>query len=354
MAYGIRIDLPLPQAGQVSWDGPLNDILQEVIDVLASRVTVDGLDIRDTLDVQGSAIVDALRISFIPEGDPNTPNSVFYDDGELKCRDGLNRLVQLTSGGVVNVSGGSGFAGDYAATNSNGASYNNLTKTFTYTTDGGTSYAISETADLILHRGSGANTTRIRANDALGTSYVMTLPPGPPSATSVLRVDVTGGLTFAGSASFTESIDITLGKPASNYFVNYSYNESALINGLFMGPATSSIRIGYDFPIGYTLGDRIDGVAFGLAAPVGSTVTGTLYHQSDAGGTAVIARCAFDGNGTPGLRTMQAGTFTMTGTLPYLPPNTGSLRLRVMTAPQAGVGETLYTVQWIGTRKLIS
>ena len=341
MSYGIAITLPIPQAGQVAWDGPLNDLLQAVIDVLAQRVTVDGLDIAASLGMNGNALIDATNISFVTNGDLGTPNSIFYStNGELFCRDGTNRLIQITSGGVINVGGTGGFGGDYVATNQNGASYTNSTQTFTFTAAGGTVFAPVESGRLVVHE-SGAPAVTLRSPSSL-TGYTLTFPNNvPQGARAVVTADATGSLAFSLSASFTESIPMQDGLPDA-----LSAGDAQYVGGIWtLGPTAGGT---VDFGIPYTLGDRFDGFQFGTT---GVQCTASLWHINNTGAQTLVLRKAF--NGPPaGLQVLQPGSYTMTGTLPYTPPGTGSLRFSVANGP-AGY-ENVNSMYVIRTRKLIS
>ena len=194
-SYGIAIILPSPTAGQVFWDGPLNDKLQAIVDVLAQRVTVDGLDIQKALEMNGNALIDASAIDFVLGGDPGTASSLFYGtNGELFCRDGSNRLIQLTSNGVLNVAGNGGFGGDYVATNQNGAFYTNATQTFTFTAAGGTTFTTVEAGPLKTHNG-GSNAVTVQSPTNLGASYTFTLPTSLPLTTRQLGITSAGQVT---------------------------------------------------------------------------------------------------------------------------------------------------------------
>lgn len=339
-SYGVRITLPLPTSGQVQWDGPLGDLLQQFIDVLAARVTVDGLDVGAALDLQGHALVNALNVGFIGNGDPGTANSLYYSGGELFCRDGANRTVQLTSGGVVNVAGSGGFGGDYTSSNQNGASFTNSTSTFTFTVSGGTSYATMEHGPVRIHNGSSTGYVGVAAPSSIGsTQYTMTMPSALVGGPALVRVDATGTVQFAQSASFTESYDASRGVVASTVGT-ITYDSS---NGWSLGTGGGSI----DIEIPYTLGDTI--VAVGVGRFSGFPLSASLFFRSDSGSLATIARASWNDN-VSGMKFLQAGTPTMTGTFPYTPPGTGSLSLNVGTTNAIN----FKPIQVIRTRKIIS
>jgi hypothetical protein len=348
-SYGVAITLPLPVSGQVQWDGPLGDLLQAFIDVLAQRVTVDGLDIGAALDMQGHALVNALNVQCIPSGDPGVANSLYYGTGgELFVRDGSNRAIQLTSGGVVNVAGSGGFGGDYVSSNQNGASFTNSTNTFTFTVSGGTTYATVEHGEVKIHQGSSANSVGLKASSAMGSSYELVLPDGLPAngGPTLLRVDATGTVQLAASASFTECIDVSRGVSKAG---TTAYNGSG--QGWGIGGVGQSGFV--DFGIDHQLGDRIDSISFGTSGA--GSITASLSFRSETevnqNGGHQVARVCFN-DGTTALHTMQNGTATLTGTLPYTSPGTGSLCLTM----GCGGNDIYYmgTLKVVRTRKLIS
>ena len=361
-SYGVSITLPLPVAGNVQWDGPLNSILQAIIDVLATRVTVDGLDVQAALDMQGNALVDATNIQFVTNGDPGVANSIYYSSGgELFVRDGLNRQIQLTAGGIVNVAGSGGFGGDYSSSNQNGASYTNATNTFTFTFGGGTSYANVEHADLKLHNGSSANSVTVKAPTSLASSYNLTLPQAPSAGNpnmmvvdatgtisfrqllpagqqALVAVDATGSINYRLSSSFVDYVDPSTGNP-----------EDGAILGL-TGWSLNSSNTAVQIPIPYRTGDRIDGLDIGMNFAGGASVTCSIFHRSFGSQQAQLARVAFNGSSSGAIFRMTSGTPTMTGTLPITPPGTGSLVLRVQTVNSIVLGPVAVS----GTRKLIT
>lgn len=198
-SYGVRITLTLPNAGDVQWDGPLGDVINAILDVVANRVGVDGLDINGTLDVQGHEISNILDARFTTGGDPGTANSIFINSsGELCVRDSSNRLVQVTSGGSVNVTGTGGFGGDYAAANPGGASFASATSTFTFTVSGGTVYATVEAGAYRIHNGSSTGYVGLAAPSTIGsTQYTLTMPVSLLSTgRRVMEVDSTGSIAL--------------------------------------------------------------------------------------------------------------------------------------------------------------
>lgn len=321
MTYGIRDTNPMPVAGQVQWDQAVNAKLQAHDDTLAQRVTVDGINVNGTIDAQGNAVINVSNVRFFIGGDPGVANSVFISSGDLWVRDGSNRLVQLTSGGSVNVAGSGGFGGDYVSSNQNGASFTNATGTFTFTVSGGTSYATLEHGSVLVHNGSSTGYVGIAAPSTIGsTQYTLTMPAALVGGPALVRVDATGTVQFAQSASFTESYDASRGVVASTVGT-ITYDST---NGWSLGTGGGTI----DIEVPYTFGDTI--TAVGVGRFTGFPLSASLIFRDNSGSLATIARASWNDN-VSGMKFLQAGTPTMTGTFPYTPPGTGSLSLLVGT-----------------------
>src|SRR5574337_772197 len=203
--YGTKITLSLPTGGQVSWDGPLNDVLNAIIDVLADRVTPAGFNYSTDLDAQGHALIDVRDIAFAPSADTGAVNTIFVAGsgqagvtaGEWYLRDSSNNLVQLTSGGTINVASNAGFGGGYAAASQAAgspiATYNSANGRFSFTTDGSTPAEIS----------AGALTgTQLDVNGGLAQFSGLTTLTGP--------VHVAGPMALSGTSSAYTTGSVTL------------------------------------------------------------------------------------------------------------------------------------------------
>lgn len=354
-SYGVAINLPLPTAGQVQWDGPLNALLQALIDVLAQRVTVDGLDVEKSLEMNGNALIDASAVEFIAGGDPGTANSLFYANGELFCRDGSNRTVQLTNGGVVNVGGSGGFGGDYIATNQNGATYTNSTQTFTFTAAGGTSFAAVEGAALVTHHLSDSNRVTISPPASITGSYSITLPPGPPVTAGTgsvpILMDNAGNLTAPTAVTRLEAFALSGGTP----FYSATPNATTLTtqglqsNGWNFFTQNSTATGTVEFGIPHIAGDRINSITFGVG--VGSAaITASVNYRLDAGTFNNIALVAIPATGS-GLITLQSGFPGMTGPgFPFVTATSASYSIRFNTGgTAAGIVSALKVSRTRGT-----
>lgn len=184
----------LPTVGQSSWGGPLNGHLQTIFDVLSAKITPASLLINATVDLDANALDNVGRAIFnnLPEN-PDESRAVFFKGGELYIRDGAGNVVQITSGGSLNASLLAGFSGDLG-TGGSAATYASANSRFTFTSSPGTAAAI-QGGPLRLQNGADSNVTTVQSLSGLTGSYTITLPPGTPTATSLLQMDNTGVVT---------------------------------------------------------------------------------------------------------------------------------------------------------------
>lgn len=330
----------LNQDGQQGW-GPLQRaILSAVIDTIQQAVTSDGLDLNGNVDLQGHGLINAAFVQFILSGDAGLLRQQWVDaNGDLWYRDGQNRTVQVTTGGAlaVGVAVG-GFAGDYISTNPSGATYDNSAGQFKFTAPSPSGQAAAiDVGPIRLRQAAAAAHVGLNSPTTLVATYELTFPSVLPAGQQAVVVcDATGGLNYRLSASFTEYYDPSKGIASAG-------SPTYGIGGWSIGAGAS-----VDVEVPYRVGDRIDSVSWGQSTG-GFPVTGTLIHRADNGNVAVIARCCFN-DGVQGLHTLQNGTTTMTGTLPFTPPGTGSLILQVGTTNSCGLAAYKVT----GLRKIIS
>lgn len=312
----------LNQDGTQAW-GPLERaVLSSLIDTVQQAVNVDGLDVNGNLDLHGHGCVNAAFVQFVLSGDAGSLRQQWVDSsGDLWYRDGQNRTVQVTSGGALAVGASTGgFAGDYISTNPSGATYDNSTGKFTFTAPSPSGQAaIINGGPIQLRAGTDTDYVGLAVPASLPGTYTLTFPSTLPAGQqSIVVCDATGGLNYRLSASFTEAIDVAAADGPS---VTYGDNGQSISN--------STVDLGIPF----NLGDRIDAVSLGFVntiAPVATTAS--LQFRNDAGGGLTqIARLCFN-DGVGGAHVLQAGAATLTGTLPYTPPASGTLFARLSCA----------------------
>ena len=337
--YGISLNLPIPQAGAVSWDGPLNALLQAIVNVLAQRVTPTGMNINSSLSMNGNMLVDVSSLEFIPAAtDPGTACTVFVagpgsglTSGEWYIRDGSNREIQLTSGGYLNLTVNGGFGGQYVAAGAV-ASYNAGNDTYYFTTNGTIPANINAAAGQF---------TAITGSSAVfsnyGCGYI---------GVSLLQADMTGTITTVQSGTVTQWIDVASGLAsagAPSYLTSTGWSLTGSLQAV-------------DVPLNYFQGDQLQQVIY---TTNGITTTGTLYFRevNPAGGanTSIIARIYQTGKVAV---TMSAGGHTLTGSLPFTPggpgvPATGSLFFQCGGGPGYIGPDQFCTLQVTWLRKLI-
>lgn len=311
MPIGSEISSPLPTSGDTNWSAELNTLLQEIIDILEARVTVDGLSISGTLDVQGATLSNIGVFKHILVADPNVAKSMFLkSDGEWYLRDGANNLIQLTATGSINVGTIAGIGGDYS---SSGASvtYDSASGVYQFLMHTGDAGKLN-VGDLRIRQGNDANYIAIKAPASLAADYNVNLPAATPQGIGYLTMDATGSVNVRISSSFTEFLDVASGIASAG-------SPTYGLTGWNWTLAGQRVQIA----IPYTAGDRIDSIGVGVSAT--GELTATLYHRGQ-GAVSMIARVGFNDSGA-GFRMIQNGTPTMTGTFPYTPPGTGSLVL---------------------------
>jgi hypothetical protein len=349
MPVGTQINITLPTVGMAAWGGPLNAVLQAIVDAVEEQVPPSSIDMTDSLDFQGQFAVNLKGTKYAQTADPGTANTFFVGtDGEYYLRDGNNTLIRLTSTGSINVSVVGGFGGDYSG---NGlASYSSSNVRYTFTNAAGSTYAVMESGELRVHNGTSTGYVALRPPSGQSSNVTLTLPPALPTngGPTLVWCDATGGLNLQASASFTECVDVARG--ASAFGSQATYSPETLGGGPLGGSITRgwlSTSGAVDLGIDYQVGDRIDSVSFGVNAE-GGPITGTLIHRSDDRSQSIIARAAFNSVDSE-AKTLQNGTATMTGTLPFTPPGTGSLYLRVASNEPF----QFYTCKVARTRRLI-
>lgn len=335
MPIGSQISSPLPTAGDTGWSADVNTLLQEIIDAIETRVTVDGMNVSGTLDVQGATLTNIGLLKMILKSDPGTARTLWVTDaGELAFRDGANNLITLTATGSINVGTIAGIGGDYS---SSGASitYDSASGVYQFLMHTGDAGRLN-VGDIRIRQGSDANYIALKAPASLAGDYNINLPAAAPSGLAYLQMDATG----------------TLGYAPSHYPVTATLDCIGNSVGVTGAPSFSPETVGWSlsagevvgFTIPYNHGDRIDSVSAFVehAGSNSCSTTASLYHRggtTSAATKSLIAQKTWNGSADDGYKSLQSGETTMTGTMPYTPPGTGSLYLLVQ---QGNGGDTAY------------
>ena len=372
MAIGQTFDYQpsdLNQDGARSWGALERAVLTKLIQLVEQYVGTNSINIDGDLTLNGHGLISAKFIQMVVNGDAGNLRQQWVDtNGDLWYRDGQGRTVQVTSGGTLAIAESlGGFVGDYISTNPNGASYYNSIQEFKFTAPSPAGNAASmNVGDVRIRKGTDTDYVALTVPSNLAGSYTLRLPGANPSVRSVLTCDATGGLSFSPTTAAPVRSVLTCDPTGGlDYYVSSSmtyYIDPCSGRGLEY-TAFSYLEVGYsiggisslgkvDWPIPIKDGDTLTSVSF---VTIGATrVTASILFRENQAvnysyspSSQQIARLAYDGsNSVHTVATMQSGTYTMTGTLPYVVAQTGSLRLRIENglASSVIVGAIKYTV----------
>lgn len=184
--------ITLPTIGQASWGGDLNTILQQIADAIDTAVTVDGLDINSSLDLQGNALINVTALRFSTGTEPSGAGLWVGSDGELRFKDGDGNTIQFSENGHINITGTGGIGGDYVADNPGGLTFTTSLGLFTFIVPGGDP-ATLDCGDIQQGQAGNANRVTLKA-PALPGSYDLTWPQTLPASLRVVTIDATGSL----------------------------------------------------------------------------------------------------------------------------------------------------------------
>ncbi len=216
MSYGTSLGITLPTVGTTAgptWATDLNTAIQDVIDVLETKVTPAGMDINADLSFRSSGTSyrakDLKAVSLTNQDSTlaaaTYPSTLFSTDvdGELYYNDNNGRQVQVTSDGAVNVSTSGGITGSGYGSTSVEVNWDSANMQYKLRSGSGADdYADVLCRDLKLNDGS-ANTLTVSA-PALAADYTLTLPNAVPAASnSLLEMDTSGNVTTTKTPSVT-------------------------------------------------------------------------------------------------------------------------------------------------------
>lgn len=320
-SYGVRITQPLPTIGQVVWGGPLNDLLQAIVDVLAAQVSPDGIDLSGDLDFHGNRAIDLTALGFVAGAIPSVGPAAYSDGTDLWYVDGNGTHIQITADGGINITVSGGIGGDYIAA---GAHLNYVASTNSYThTDASGDSSVIDGGGLVMRSGGSTGYVKLSAPATIGsTQYALTFPSALPALGSVLTVDATGSLNFlpySAAARVVKYPDISLaaGKNTGTPAQDPTYDND-------LGWALQLAGTAVDMNVDVKPGDVINAVAFGTDS---GHFTGSIRTMAPNGNVSIVARKSFN-EGTTGEHFLSSSVYTMTGTLPFTVPATGSVRVR--------------------------
>lgn len=321
------ITLSPPTIGQVVWGGPLNTLLQALIDAANASVTPDDIDLSDgDLDFRGNSGIDLGTIGFVPGAAPASGPAFYVSTtGELHYVDAVGNDVQLTLEGQIDLTVNGGIGGDYVAA---GAHLNYVASSNSYThTDGNGNASLIDGGGLVMRSGASSGYVKFLAPSNIGTSnYALTWPSGLTGSLTAgpVYVDATGTVTFNPERMVTEWLDISAGIASAG---SPTYGGAT---GWLLGSANNAV----DVPIPVRAGETIQSIE---AQTAGGIVTNCSLWFRGAGGYAVpVAQHQFSVTADCVINSSN-----VTGTMPYVPASTGSLFFKIVAV---GSADSLYTL----------
>lgn len=256
--------------------------LSAIEDDLAPDITSSEININAALTFNGMPAIGLGSLTLQAGNVPTAAGSVYYNAGEFFAIDATG-IVQLTSGGGINVASVKGIGGDYGKPgNSALVSYNNASGEYSFLSGTGAAlgglvanYLTVET----LSTGFGA---RLHPGTSAAALLDLFLPSALPSGTSHLYMDNSGHMLF-------QNPSLTLIIPASAGFGT----GGAIVSG---GAHVDSSVANSDWN-------------FPIILPVGSVITGykVYLNKVTAATNTLTSKLFFVVGGTTGAGTGTTG-----------------------------------------------
>jgi hypothetical protein len=201
------MNLVLPVSGPGGEPGPtwaddLNDAFEAVdshdhTSGKGSQVPTAGINVNADFSLVNFNLTSARSLRLTSQASSlstaSDKNCVSVVSGDLYYNNGSGTAIQLTSGSGLNAASIGGIGGDYA-TSSASVTYNNTTKTFSFTQSSGVTAKMSFGDLAIFENVSSAQGITIKSPTSLGSAYTLTLPTGLPASTKLLTVSSAGAI----------------------------------------------------------------------------------------------------------------------------------------------------------------
>jgi hypothetical protein len=334
--YGTPLGLTLPTIDGVAKESAaaplINTALSAIIARLEGKVGAADLDINADVSFKSGAVYsgakDLHRAAFQSQTSAITavsnPNTVYVLSGNLHYIDGSGNLVQITSGGQVNVSTTGGITGAGYGTSGVEFNWDSVNVRFSAKSGAGANdFADLQCSDLLLRDGS-SNQIRVQSPSLAG-DYTFTLPTALPGAQALMHIDNTGQITA--SNSLATNAHLTLVGTGEVKHGNRQLNISAAaalpemtntpnVGGNFndnTGVWASTALGGLIFPLPLLVGDRVLQVEV-MYDGVGSAGTRTvelLLNISGSGSGTSVVTSATSTSTTTGFRTFNIADTTL-------------------------------------------
>lgn len=201
------MNLDLPVVGPAGTLGPeWADLLNAALTMIdehdhsdgkGKTITPAGLNINQTLDMNDNQLASLALIVFSNISGSLVGSNLLYEaDDELYFNDGAGNVVQLTSGGSINVASLGTITGDYS-TSSADLTYSDASKTYIFKQNATTTANVDMGPIKIYRNSPGSPYALIQQNAAQAGNLDWTLPVAYPGSTLPLKSSSAGVLTVA-------------------------------------------------------------------------------------------------------------------------------------------------------------
>lgn len=312
---------PVPGGSNGTWDDLLNALIDQIdahdhTSSKGARVPLAGLIIATALVMNGYDITDVRSVRLANQGGSlagaSDLNCVFVVNGELAYRDASGNVVQLTSGGGINIASVGTIGGDYGQPGVDATvTYSDVLKLYLFLQDSGTTAAMLASEMKLAFPGPGEAAMSHRAQ-AGTVAYNLDWPvAGPAGADSVPTFNAAGiGLfktisqlvtgTLTGTPTFTNLVTLANAAIAAATFGGATFNGVPVFN-LDIKRKVYNIQPGRatNYTITQSEGEThvLPGYTSGCAAiilPSTGVVAGRLFviHASSSGTHSVEIRAS--------------------------------------------------------------
>lgn len=305
------ITLPSLGGDEGEWDDLLNAGLSTIDEHdhtsdKGARITPAAMNINADLSFGGNALTELGQAAFTAVAALASGTKTLFvssADNELYWRTNAGTNVKLTSGSSINTSLVGGILGDYASVGAEVA-YSDADDIYTFKQQNTKPWARIASGEIRLYQTGTTETvyTAIAVDNALASSYTITLPAALPGSTTLMQMSASGVMSFSnsltGNVSTTGTVTATEFKHTSSLTVKISAADmvenggsntvivggtSGCVAGWNLGNSTQKLTV----PIQLKEGDVI--TAFGVYANktsnTSTTIAARLYKVAVTGGT---------------------------------------------------------------------